>query len=730
MTAARRLLGGGRAPGAVGARRGQRSRVSANGLPPFQSDAPINGNDHLNGGPQYTRGYSTTHDPTPRSTAPPEANHPTTPGAEVNDPDDEAEMNALLSDGWYPNYEAQAQVRGWDADAAAPDDGSASGGTASRVTAEGSAKVLDLFERAATPIGTVERAQAALAAARAAKSPGIISITPGPAIEKKQAPKQDAAASMKEIEAAGATVNFAKSAAKRAAEAQAAAGNDPAARVKAINAALSDDQKARAAMAAKAKQRVLKGDSPSSFYSAGGGSSSSTTAAAPKGGPKEDFWSWTPPEATVDKGYYGDSAPGEWVPPMQRKKAPERVEQAVMLLERAPERKLPEFQSVVEASTALPAFQSDVEAAAGTMPSFQSEVEQLAAVTAPPPTPAPEAQPVTTGVGIAVEASLEDALASAVRELGAKVDDAKEGQLANGARWWREEGKEYLEDGKVMSWTCIRGASADGSVEWEERFWETSDQYTYRELGAVKSGRDAEGQAWQESWKEIYNHDPNGIAYIHREASKWSNTETGQCWSEGWTEDYRADGTVDRYCEKTGSLADGAAPEDGHANRWTEKWGEKWDGKGGCIKWTDTWANRDHAEGGQADAPSRSWGEKWEEKWGYGFNENGRSGSRQGSKWDEMGGGHRERTWGEEHYPDGRMHKYGNSSDGSEYWDEWQDGDGGWWERNPSFGWREAIGHSPNLMNVPLQPRTGGSVSKGQGGRSVITPHRGRRNVR
>ena len=76
-------------------------------------------------------------------------------------------------------------------------------------------------------------------------------------------------------------------------------------------------------------------------------------------------------------------------------------------------------------------------------------------------------------------------------------------------------------------------------------------------MGAVKSGRDAEGQAWQESWKEIYQHDADGIPHIHREASKWSNTEEGQCWSEGWTEDYRADGSVDRFCEKTGSLADG-----------------------------------------------------------------------------------------------------------------------------------------------------------------------------
>ena len=85
-----------------------------------------------------------------------------------------------------------------------------------------------------------------------------------------------------------------------------------------------------------------------------------------------------------------------------------------------------------------------------------------------------------------------------------------------------------------------------------------------------------------------------------------------------------------------------------------------------------------------------------------------------------------EKTWGEEHYPDGRKHKYGNSSDGSQYWDEWEDGDGGWWEVMSSFGWHEAIGHSPFLMDVPLQPRKGGGAgaAKGRGDVAIITPHR------
>jgi len=77
--------------------------------------------------------------------------------------------------------------------------------------------------------------------------------------------------------------------------------------------------------------------------------------------------------------------------------------------------------------------------------------------------------------------------------------------------------------------------------------WETSDPYSYRELGAIKSGRDSQGQAWQESWKETYS-DYNAGGFraadrnIHREASKWSRHADGQSWSEAWTEEYRGDG--------------------------------------------------------------------------------------------------------------------------------------------------------------------------------------------
>ena len=644
-----------------------------------------------------------------------------------------------------------------------------------KVTSAKSAKAIDLFERAATPIGTVERAEAALAASRAMQTKGIIKVNPGSTVKRE---KPTARSSDEDVKEAVQAVNFAKSfAERRAAEEASRRSTDPTARLQQITEGMREDNLARERLAARTREEASRRMQRSSSYYGGSGYStpgvestqSSTSGGygadlaagglaggsgdAKRLGPASDFWEWSPPSmpAAGPAGAASSYYPAE----MQRQKAPaytRRVEAAVEVMERAPEQTLDlQFETTIEQQNAtLPQFQSQVKpassppkvepakpASASPLGLQDAQLQQLrevyqtstvsdaAILAAEQRYDVDVSAPAPAGLaGSSVEASLEDALASPVRELGVE-DGAKEGTLSSGARWWREEGKEYLEDGKVMSWTVIRGTSADGSVEWEEKFWETSDPFTYRELGAVKSGRDSNGQAWQESWKELYNHDANQLPFIHREASKWSHTPKGKCWSEGWTEDYRADGVVDRYCEKTGSLEDGAAPEDGHANRWTQKWGEKWDGQGGCIKWTDTWASRDHAEGGMANAPSRSWGEKWEEKWGDNYNENGRAGLRQGLAWDELGGNHKERTWGEEHYPDGRLHKYGNSNDGSQYWDEWCDGAGGWWETAPSFGWHEAIGHSPSLMNVRLQPRA--VMGKGKNGRNIITPHRSKK---
>jgi hypothetical protein len=210
--------------------------------PPAPAPAPL---------PQtQPRGYTTGNNvplataappPPPSAPAPPPPAYPPPPPAVVSSApgalgasavassavavavDDEEEMSALMSDGWY-SYPVAAPpaMTTTEEDAAAAEAGGEDGVGGVAAT-DGSARVLDLFARAASPIGTMERAQAALAAARAAQSPGIINIEPGSAIVAKQAPKHDAAASLLEIQAAAAPINFAKPFAMRAAEARAAA---------------------------------------------------------------------------------------------------------------------------------------------------------------------------------------------------------------------------------------------------------------------------------------------------------------------------------------------------------------------------------------------------------------------------------------------------------------------------------------------------------------------------
>ena len=81
-----------------------------------------------------------------------------------------------------------------------------------KVTSAKSAKAIDLFERAATPIGTVERAEAALAASRAMQTKGIIKVNPGSTVKRE---KPTARSSDEDVKEATQAVNFAKSFAER-----------------------------------------------------------------------------------------------------------------------------------------------------------------------------------------------------------------------------------------------------------------------------------------------------------------------------------------------------------------------------------------------------------------------------------------------------------------------------------------------------------------------------------
>jgi hypothetical protein len=54
-------------------------------------------------------------------------------------------------------------------------------------------------------------------------------------------------------------------------------------------------------------------------------------------------------------------------------------------------------------------------------------------------------------------------------------------------------------------------------------------------------------------------------------------------------QEYYSDGRVDKSAHKWAVVADGLIPKEGDANAWHEKWGERWDGQGRAIKFTDRW---------------------------------------------------------------------------------------------------------------------------------------------
>ena len=68
---------------------------------------------------------------------------------------------------------------------------------------------------------------------------------------------------------------------------------------------------------------------------------------------------------------------------------------------------------------------------------------------------------------------------------------------------------------------------------------------------------------------------------------------------------------------------------------WHERWGEDYNGQGGCVKYTDKWAER-LLEGGGTE----QWGDKWTESFGDG------RGSKHGEVWSKDAGNNRYNRWG------------------------------------------------------------------------------------
>ncbi|KAK1326222.1 hypothetical protein QJS10_CPA01g00283 [Acorus calamus] len=255
----------------------------------------------------------------------------------------------------------------------------------------------------------------------------------------------------------------------------------------------------------------------------------------------------------------------------------------------------------------------------------------------------------------------------------------------DGSTWYRESGEDLGESGYRCRWARMGGKCHDGSSEWKETWWEKSDWTGYKELGAEKSGKNAEGDSWWETWQEVlYQDEWSNLARIERSAQKQakSGAETAG-WYEKWWEKYDAKGWTEKGAHKYGRL---------NEQSWWEKWGEHYDGRGSVLKWTDKWAETELGT---------KWGDKWEEKFFAGI------GSRQGETWHVSTTSERwSRTWGEEHFGNGKVHKYGKSTTG-ESWDIVVDEET-YYEAEPHYGWADVVGNSTQLLSIQPQERPPG----------------------
>lgn len=255
----------------------------------------------------------------------------------------------------------------------------------------------------------------------------------------------------------------------------------------------------------------------------------------------------------------------------------------------------------------------------------------------------------------------------------------------DGSTWYRESGEDIGDNGYRCRWTRMGGQSKDGSSDWTETWWEKSDWTGYKELGAEKCGKNAEGDSWWETWQEVlYQDEWSNLARIERSAKKQAKSGTENAgWSETWWEMYDAKGSTEKGAYKCGRLDE---------QSWWEKWGENYDGRGYVLKWTDKWAETELGT---------KWGDKWEEKFFAGI------GSRQGETWRVSPTGQRwSRTWGEEHFGNGKVHKYGKSTTG-ESWDIVVDEET-YYEAEPHYGWADVVGDSSQLLSIEPRERPPG----------------------
>ncbi|PNY13901.1 RNA polymerase II transcription elongation factor DSIF/SUPT5H/SPT5 [Trifolium pratense] len=380
--------------------------------------------------------------------------------------------------------------------------------------------------------------------------------------------------------------------------------------------------------------------------------------------PGPDFWSWTPP---ADSDVPSNDANGLKLNP--KSSVNPTLSNPVVEKERSSQSLSIPFESLLTQSKTFP-----------TLPPLQSSLEVVEASASNVESPSLEEE-------LKRGALSSDHAAEVVRALETDSKSSPVGVNVDGTRWWRETGIEQRPDGVICRWTLIRGVSADKALEWQEKFWEASDEFGYKELGSEKSGRDATGNVWREFWRESMRQE-NGLMHMEKTADKWGRNGQGDEWQEKWFEHYNASGQAEKWAHKWCSIDPNTPLDAGHAHVWHERWGETYDGYGGSIKYTDKWAER------SSDGGWEKWGDKWDEN----FDPNSH-GIKQGETWWEGKYGERwNRTWGEQHNGSGWVHKYGKSSSG-EHWDTHEPQDT-WYERFPHFGFFHCFENSVQLREV------------------------------
>ncbi|XP_039070048.1 uncharacterized protein LOC120216789 [Hibiscus syriacus] len=140
----------------------------------------------------------------------------------------------------------------------------------------------------------------------------------------------------------------------------------------------------------------------------------------------------------------------------------------------------------------------------------------------------------------------------------------------DGSTWYQESGEDLDENGYRCRWTRMGSKSHDGSSEWKETWWEKSNWSGYKELGVEKSGRNAEGDSWWETWKEVLHQDEwSNLARIESAQKQAKSGSENAGWYEKWWEKYDAKGWTEK-----GHIRQ----INGRRLRGT-KWGDKWEEK-------------------------------------------------------------------------------------------------------------------------------------------------------